>query len=117
MLVELNISDFAIIDKVSLRFTAGFNALTGETGAGKSIIIDAVNLLVGGRADTTLTRAGSERARVESIFHLTDRLHELIDPVLEREGRKGMTPILWCWVGRSAATAVTSAASTAAQSA
>jgi DNA repair protein RecN (Recombination protein N) len=92
MLVELNISDFAIIDKVSLRFTAGFNALTGETGAGKSIIIDAVNLLVGGRADTTLTRAGSERARVESIFHLTDRLHELIDPVLEREGLEGDDP-------------------------
>ena len=92
MLVELNISDFAIIDKVSLRFTAGFNALTGETGAGKSIINDAVNLLVGGRADTTLTRAGSERARVESIFHLTDRLHELIDPVLEREGLEGDDP-------------------------
>lgn len=92
MLVELNISDFAIIDKISMRFNPGFNVLTGETGAGKSIIIDAVNLLVGGRADTSFTRAGSDRARVESIFHLTDRLHALVDPILEREGLEGDDP-------------------------
>ena len=48
MLVELNISDFAIIDQLTLRFDEGFNVLTGETGAGKSIIIDAVNLVLGG---------------------------------------------------------------------
>ena len=50
MLVELNIEDFAIIDQVNLKFDRGFNVLTGETGAGKSIIIDAVTTLLGGRA-------------------------------------------------------------------
>ena len=51
MLSELTISDFAIIDKLHLRFGPGFNVLTGETGAGKSIIIDAVSLLLGGRGE------------------------------------------------------------------
>ena len=65
MLTELTISNFAIIDELSLQLTAGFNVLTGETGAGKSIIIDAVSLLLGGRADTTLVRAGAEVAQVD----------------------------------------------------
>src|SRR3954447_2002186 len=68
MLLELNIRDFAIIDRLSLRLEQGFNVLTGETGAGKSIIIDALGTLRGDRADPTFVRAGAERARVEGIF-------------------------------------------------
>lgn len=72
MLLELNIRDFAIIDRLSLRLDAGFNVLTGETGAGKSIIIDALGLLRGERVDPTFVRAGSERARVEGVFSIAD---------------------------------------------
>lgn len=92
MLVELSISDFAIIDEVTLHFNPGFNVLTGETGAGKSIIIDAVTMLLGGRADTGFTRAGSDRARVEGVFRLSPYLRAAIDPVLEREGLEGDDP-------------------------
>ena len=73
MLLELNISDFAIIERLNLRFCDGFNVLTGETGAGKSIIIDALGTLRGERTDPSFVRAGSERARVEGIFSITDR--------------------------------------------
>jgi DNA repair protein RecN (Recombination protein N) len=65
MLSELTIQDFAIIDQLSLRFGSGFNVLTGETGAGKSIIIDAVSLLLGGRGDADFVRAGADRAAIE----------------------------------------------------
>lgn len=68
MLLELQISDFAIIDRLHLRFDAGFNVLTGETGAGKSIIIDALGTLRGEKADPSFVRAGCPRARVEGVF-------------------------------------------------
>ena len=84
MLLELNISDFAIIDRLSLRLEEGFNVLTGETGAGKSIIIDALGTLRGDRADPTFVRAGSERARVEGVFSISER-PDLI-PVLTEYG-------------------------------
>ena len=84
MLLELTISDFAIIDRLQLRLDAGFNVLTGETGAGKSIIIDALGTLRGDRADPAFVRAGAERARVEGIFSAVDR-PDLI-PVLEEYG-------------------------------
>ncbi len=89
MLTELTITNFAIIDELRLRFNPGFNVLTGETGAGKSIIIDAVSLLLGGRADTTFVRAGAEVAQVEGIFRLDDSLQAQINPILEREGLEG----------------------------
>jgi DNA repair protein RecN (Recombination protein N) len=92
MLVELTIKDFAIIDELCLRFAPGFNVLTGETGAGKSIIIDAVTILLGGRADTGFIRAEADRARVEGIFHLSDYLRAAIDPILEAEGLEGDNP-------------------------
>ncbi len=94
MLTELNIVDFAIIDKLTLKFAPGFNVLTGETGAGKSIIIDAVTLLLGGRADTTVLRTGSDRARVEGVFRLSAQMRAEIDPILEREGLEGDDPDL-----------------------
>ncbi|HET9223612.1 MAG TPA: DNA repair protein RecN [Roseiflexaceae bacterium] len=84
MLLEINISDFAIIERLHLRLGAGFNVLTGETGAGKSIIIDALGTLRGERTDPTFVRAGATRARVEGIFSIADRA-DLI-PVLEEYG-------------------------------
>jgi DNA repair protein RecN (Recombination protein N) len=71
MLVELNISNFAIIDKLYLRLGPGFNALTGETGAGKSIIIDALGALLGSKVGPEFVRHGAPSARVEGMFDLT----------------------------------------------
>lgn len=73
MLLELQISDFAIIDRLHLQLEPGFNVLTGETGAGKSIIIDALGMLRGDKGDPSFVRAGCSRARVEGIFTLAKR--------------------------------------------
>ncbi|HEU5330174.1 MAG TPA: DNA repair protein RecN [Thermomicrobiales bacterium] len=70
MLVELSIRDFAIIDRLRLVFGPGFNALTGETGAGKSIIIDALGAILGERTGAEFVRAGAPSARVEGVFEL-----------------------------------------------
>jgi DNA repair protein RecN (Recombination protein N) len=70
MLAQLTITDFAIIDSLSVSFSGGLNILSGETGAGKSIIINAVNLILGGRASPDLIRTGAERAVVEALFQL-----------------------------------------------
>ena len=86
MLRELRIRDFAIIDELSLVFAPGFNVLTGETGAGKSIIIDAVGLMLGGRADSVFIREGCETTLVEGSFELGDALSDELQPLLEREG-------------------------------
>ena len=75
MLCELNIRNFVIIDRLSLTFAAGLNVLTGETGAGKSIIIDAIDLLLGGKARTDLIRTGEEEAVVEALFDLKTATH------------------------------------------
>jgi energy-coupling factor transporter ATP-binding protein EcfA2 len=68
MLVQLVIQDFALIENVELMFGCGLNVLTGETGAGKSIIVDAMNLLVGGRASSSMVRFGAEKALVQGCF-------------------------------------------------
>jgi DNA repair protein RecN (Recombination protein N) len=91
MLTELRIRDFAIIDELELTFNPGFVVLTGETGAGKSIIIDAVEMLLGGRADTALVRAGSEVAFVEGTFQLEPNIQSIVLPILEREDLQGAT--------------------------
>jgi len=72
MLVQLAIADFAIIESLSVSFSEGLNILSGETGAGKSIIINAVNLILGGRASPDLIRTGAQRAEVEALFHLPE---------------------------------------------
>ena len=72
-LAELSVKDLALIEKLRISFEPGLNVLTGETGAGKSLLIDALGLAVGARADTTLVRHGSETARVEALF---DRVPE-----------------------------------------
>ena len=86
MLNELTIRDFAIIDELRLQIAPGFNVLTGETGAGKSIILDAVMLVLGGRADTNMVRANCDKAYVEATFSLNAELRALILPLLEEEG-------------------------------
>ena len=70
MLSELNIKNFAIIDHLQAEFGAGLNVLTGETGAGKSILVDAINLLMGDRASAEMIRTGQEEASVEAFFEL-----------------------------------------------
>ncbi len=72
MLTELRIKNFAIIESVTLPLAPGFNVLTGETGAGKSIIVGALGLLVGERAASDLVRTGAERATVEGVFEVSD---------------------------------------------
>ncbi len=79
-LVELTVTDLALIDRLRLEFDAGFNVITGETGAGKSLLIDALGLAMGARADTTLVRHGMDTARVEALF---DRLPEPLIAVRE----------------------------------
>ncbi|MEG2212720.1 MAG: AAA family ATPase, partial [Clostridiales bacterium] len=68
MLYELSVENFALIQKLTLPLSHRFNALTGETGAGKSLIVDAVSLLIGGRGTDALIRSGSDRCRVEGVF-------------------------------------------------
>lgn len=72
MLVELHIRDFAVIDRLHIAFRPGFNVLTGETGAGKSIVVDALQTVLGGRARSDLVRAGRDAALVEAVFELAD---------------------------------------------
>ncbi len=71
MLVELSVENYAVIESVRIRFHAGLNLLTGETGSGKSIVVDALGLLLGGRASAEMVRAGAARARISGIFEVT----------------------------------------------
>ena len=86
MLKELNIKNFAIIDQVRVEFTPGLNVFTGETGAGKSIVVDALNLALGERANPDLIRTGSTEAVVEASFELNGRGRKEIAALLEEQG-------------------------------
>jgi len=85
MLTELRIENFAIIDKLQLDFASGLLIFTGETGAGKSIIMDALEMLLGGRAETGILRAGAERASVEGVFKLVGTTQSAVNEILRRE--------------------------------
>ena len=85
MLTELRIQNFAIIQELELQPGSGLLIFTGETGAGKSIILDAIMTLVGGRVDATMVRQGEERAVLEAVFSLPDTSREQIVAILERE--------------------------------
>jgi DNA repair protein RecN (Recombination protein N) len=84
VLLELSIRNFAIIDELAMDFGLGFSVLTGETGAGKSIIIDGLDLLLGGRADSTMVRTGARRAQIEGVFAISNSGSRLT-ALLERE--------------------------------
>jgi len=92
MLQELRIKDFAIIDELTLTLDPGFLVITGETGAGKSIIVDAVNLLLGERSDATLVRGGADRAMIEGIFAIPPALQADVQALLEAEGLDSELP-------------------------
>jgi len=81
MLVELVVENYAVVERVRVRFHPGFNLLTGETGSGKSIVVDALGLIFGGRASSEAVRSGAESARISAVFE-DSRGEELI---LERE--------------------------------
>jgi DNA repair protein RecN (Recombination protein N) len=86
MLAEIDITNFAIIEHLHLQLHRGFNVMTGETGAGKSIIIDAVGMLLGGRAQSEFVRANTAKARVEGTFALENAARESIFPILDEIG-------------------------------
>jgi DNA repair protein RecN (Recombination protein N) len=87
MLTELRIQDFAVIDRLAVRLGPGLNALTGETGAGKSIIVGALSLLLGERASADVVRSGAERAIVEAVFDVDGNR-----AVLEQLAQHGVEP-------------------------
>jgi DNA repair protein RecN (Recombination protein N) len=86
MLRELHIQNFAIIIDLTLKFEPGLVVLTGETGAGKSIILDALSAVLGTRVDSGVVRAGSNQAIIEGLFELDDVTLESLRPLLEQEG-------------------------------
>jgi DNA repair protein RecN (Recombination protein N) len=85
MLTELHIENFAIIERLDVQLKPGLVTFTGETGAGKSIIIDAVETILGGRAEAIQVRTGVERANVEGVFLIPQASREAIHQILERE--------------------------------
>src|SRR5580692_3338404 len=85
MLQELVVEDYAVVDRLRVRFHAGLNLLTGETGSGKSIVVDALGLLLGGRASGDTIRSGNERARVSGVFEICPSGRK----ILERAGFDG----------------------------
>src|SRR5258705_215339 len=72
MLVELVVENYAVVERLRVHFHAGLNLLTGETGSGKSIVVDALGLLLGGRASADMIRTGETRARVAGIFEVKE---------------------------------------------
>src|SRR5918993_5169097 len=94
MLTELRISNFGVIEHLAVRFGSGFMVFTGETGAGKSLLIDAVTLLVGGRASVEHIRAHADEADLEAVFVLPPE-HSILHMLQSREfARVGETEIL-----------------------
>ena len=86
MIKELRIENFAIIDRLELVFSKGLTTFTGETGAGKSILLDAIKALIGGRAENTMIRADADRANLEAIFSIPPQHKKEILHLLEAEG-------------------------------
>ena len=90
MLVELAIENLGVIERVNLSFGNGFTALTGETGAGKTMLVEAINLIVGARADANVVRSGADEARVEARFvRQVDgaEIETILTRVVAKEGR------------------------------
>src|SRR3954471_14138176 len=78
MLVELVVENLAVVEQVRVRFHSGLNVLTGETGSGKSIVVDALGLLFGGRASADMLRSGATRARVAGIFEVPKSVERVL---------------------------------------
>lgn len=86
MIKKLNIENFALIQKLDISFNDGFNVFTGETGSGKSIIIDAVSFVLGKRADKSFIRKGCKKAVIEAVFFAYSETSHIINKLLEDEG-------------------------------
>jgi DNA repair protein RecN (Recombination protein N) len=86
VLVELRLENYAVIDNAAVEFAPGLNLLTGETGAGKSILIDALALLLGAKASSDVTRTGAERAVVSAVFECAGEAAEAIETILRHNG-------------------------------
>src|SRR5436190_14203385 len=87
MIRYLSVSNLAVIDKLELEFQPGLNVLTGETGAGKSILVGAVGLLVGGRASADLVRTGEDSAAVQAVFEKPDGGEVIVRREVSAQGR------------------------------
>ena len=86
MLAELRLENYAVIDNAVIEFSSGLNLLTGETGAGKSIVIDALSLLLGEKASSDVIRSGAERAVVMGVFENEGAISKAIEDILEANG-------------------------------
>src|SRR5580704_291661 len=86
VLIELRLENYAVIDNAAVEFASGLNLLTGETGAGKSILIDALALLLGEKASSDVIRSGAERAVVSAVFECAGASGDSIEKVLEVHG-------------------------------
>src|SRR5215831_3363642 len=82
LLLELVVENYAVVERLRVHFHAGLNLLTGETGSGKSLVVDALGLLLGGRASADMIRSGETRARVAGIFEVREQasLRKLLEP-------------------------------------
>ncbi|HSP28893.1 MAG TPA: AAA family ATPase, partial [Ilumatobacteraceae bacterium] len=87
MLTELHIENLGVIERVELTFGEGLTAVTGETGAGKTMLVEAIELLVGGRADTTMVRHGAAEARIDGRFVTPDGVERVLTRVVPADGR------------------------------
>jgi DNA repair protein RecN (Recombination protein N) len=86
VLVELRLENYAVIDSLVVEFASGLNLLTGETGAGKSILIDALTLLLGEKASGDLIRSGTDRAVLSAVFEIESTAAKVVDQILEENG-------------------------------
>ena len=86
MLVELRLENYAVIDNLAVEFASGLNLLTGETGAGKSILIDALALLLGDKASADVIRTGAEKAAISAVFEIEAGAEKTVGEILENNG-------------------------------
>ena len=87
MLSELHIENLGVIEQLDLVLGTGLTALTGETGAGKTMLVEAIELLVGGRADAAIVRHGAGEARIEGRFVAADGTERILGRVIPADGR------------------------------
>jgi DNA repair protein RecN (Recombination protein N) len=95
MIRFLSIRNLAVIDALEVEFNHGLNVLTGETGAGKSILVEAVGLLVGGRASPDLVRTGEDTAAIQAIFEDTDGRELIVRREISAQGRSRTRRAIW----------------------
>src|SRR6476661_9715021 len=86
VLIELRLENYAVIDNLAVEFAPGLNLLTGETGAGKSILIDALALLLGDKASADVIRAGADKATISAVFEVEGGAEKTVARILENNG-------------------------------